>query len=782
VIATLALGFGLNTAVFSLVDGVMLRPLPYPEPERLVSLWESTTGADGDASCAATLLFWREHSRAFQQIAAYSSYAPNLTGVDEPMTLRGCQVSANMFRLLGAEAVVGRTFSDSDDRSGAESKAVLGYGFWRRVFAGDSGVIGKSIVIGGSVHTVIGVMPADFRLVLPGIAPHGEIEVLTPLTFTAEDAQNRTYHYLGAVGRLAPGVSLEQGNEELRILQGRLNQTSPEANNHFQSALAVPVKKQLVQGLTMTFALALGAAACVLVIACANVINLMLSDWVGRRKEIAIREALGAGRWRLAREFLTGSLLLALMGGIVGAVFSICVVSLFGSLSPIDLPRIEDTGLSWRVAVFSFGLCQLAGVSNGGMVLWVGRRRELAGILAENGQRAFGGGGATGSRARALLVISQMALATLLTIAATLLVQDLYKLRTVEPGFRADDLLIASVPQDPSRYSRRLAAAFYSRLLERLQTLPQVEHAEVSSGFLFTGNMRGTNIEFDQKPPGFVKDLTVVFQIVSPGYFQALRIPIVEGRSFDSSDDERMRKVIINEAMARRLWPGESPIGRRIKIYAANSEWYEIVAIVGSTRSRGLGFRIAGEIYLNYRQSPSTDLAVVMRSSSDRTLLANALRRIVLELDPDQPVAGIKTMNETLWNSLAEPRFYSTLFAFFSILALFLSVLGTYGVIAYSVASRTHEMGIRLAMGANAGRLLRLVMGHGMKIVLIGVMSGLAAAIGLMRFLSSLLYGVTAYDPWVFAAVTFILLVVALVACYIPARRVLRVDPISVLR
>ncbi|HSR70189.1 MAG TPA: ABC transporter permease [Acidobacteriota bacterium] len=788
IVITLALGIGITAAVFNLVDSVLLQPLPFPEPERLVMLTETAgeSPPDHDAVSSAAFLFWRDHTRAFEAVAAYDSYSPNLTGIDRPQTVQAVAVSPHIFDLLGRSPQLGRGFSQEDGRPGAERVAVISYGLWQSVWGGRREVLEKTIALDGEQYSVVGVMPADFRFMLPGISLERQPALWTPISWSAEDAANRNYYFLNVIARLKPQVELEQAQEDLRSAFLRFDETVPDpVADARRQAHVLEAKEQLldIENLDATFAVAVTAALCVLLIACTNVVSLLLSRAVKRRKEIAIRRALGAAKSGIAAPFLSESLLLAFLSGLLGLLLVRWCVQFLLSISPMRIPRGDEIGLDWSVALFVMGLSLAVGLVNGAIALSSGASSDLRSQLADGSRRGGGEGGVAGRRLRAGLVAAQIALAVLLSIGAALLTQSFFALRLTDPGFLSEHVVTALILLPSDRYPPpQRGTPFFSRLLERLRQRPGVVAAGASNAPPLSGIKRGTSLELEGEYRG-EEEPWAAYRVSSPGFFKAMGIPLIGGRALLESDEEESEPVaVISRSMAQAYWPNGDPLGKRVKIRAAGDQWHRIVGVVGDTLHRGLNAGPTPEVYVSYRQRKTTFLGIAVRSQSDPQQMAEALRSEVLAIDPDQPIYSIESMSEIVSQSVAAPRFRTLLMGSFSLLALFLALLGIYGILSYSVASRTHEMGVRMALGADGRRLRRLVVGQGMRTALAGVVVGLVAAALLANLLASLLYQVGAHDLRTFLLVPSALLLAAFVACYIPARRATRVDPLRALR
>lgn len=782
-VLTLALGLGATISVFELINTVTLRPLPYSEPDQLFTLWESQDGTDRESLAPAEFAYWRARSKSLEKMAAYTYWLPSLTGVERPEALLAARVSAELFHLLDVEPFLGRVFSSEEDDPGGERVAVLGHGVWQRAFGSDRKVVGRQVRLGGEKYTIIGVMPSGFQFPLQEELPGQRVGLWVPLRLDSEELNNRADHYLDVVARLASGISPERADAEMRELSQRFEGEHPDPQSHHPMVL-VPLQERLVGHLRPAFQILLGAVACVLLVACANVVNLLLVRVVGREKEIAIRAAVGATRLRLARSFVIESLLLATLGGVSGLLLAHWGLSLFVALNPASIPRIREISVDIRVLAFTLAISVLAGLVSGLTVVLTGGKPNLQESLKEGGFTTWGRGIA-GKGIRSLLVVAEVALAVLLTVGAALLIQSYIRLQAVDPGFTTDNVLTCWIFHSDAKYQDpHRVVAFYRELLPRLESLPGVRSAGAVNSLPLTDSnlISGIELEGAQGRDGSNRSVAA-FRVVSPDYFETLRIPLVRGRYFSAGDDSRNPEVvIINQAMARRLWPGQDPLGKRLKLDAANPAWRQIVGVVGSVHFAGPSREPGAEVYVPQAQNPLQQVSLVVRTAGDPKDLIRAVRSEVLAIDRDQPIFDVRTMKELMAGSLAEPRFRTALVTLFSVLAFFLAILGIYGVLSYSVGQRTHEIGVRVALGAGAPEVLRMILGQGMRLTLVGVLLGLAGAFALTRVLSSLLFGVAAGDLATFAGVSLSVIAAAVVACFIPARRATRVDPLLALR
>jgi putative ABC transport system permease protein len=779
-VVTLALGIGANSAIFSLVNAVVLRPLPFRDPDALVRLIPRDLSGEGDTFSPLNYRDIRDGSRSFSDLVALNAVTYNLTDTGEPERLSGGNVTANFFSMLGARAQIGRLFQKGDDEAAAARTVVLSDGFWHRRFGGDPSVVGRTIVLDGDVYTVIGVAPASFDY-----PEHAEL--WTPLVFDATmlNPLNRSMVYLEVIGRLQPGVSLDAARMELATIMHRLDQEYP-AYNTGLTAFPRPLHQQIVGDVRTKLLVLFGAVGFVLLIACANVASLLLSRAATRESEIAIRTALGASRRRLVRQLLTESVVLASLGAGVGLLLASWAVALFVKFGPRDIPRLDQVHLDGTVVAFTVLVAIVTGVVFGLAPALAIARPDIERSLREGGR---GGQMRPGSqRARTMLVVSELALALMLLIGAGLLIKSFYNLERVEPGFRPDHLLTFGLSLPEKKYANDTTQrAVTAALLERLRQVPGVRSAAEISFLPLTGANFTINFDVQGRPrrvPGEEQDAEI--RSVSPEYFSTMGIPLVKGRTFTPEDrDDTPQVALINREFARLYFPGENPIGRRIDLgwgYNGVRQGGVVVGVVGDVKQSGLDHDVVPEFYMPFAQRPMSVVNVVLRTASDPEALATAARAAVREVDPELPLYRVRAMQEIVGASVAQPRFYTMLLVVFAGVALALAAVGTYGVISYGVVQRSHEIGIRLALGAQPADVQRLVVGQGARLAAGGLAIGIGAALLLGRVMSSLLFGVSASDPLTFVAVAIVLGGVALLASWIPARRASRLDPVRTLR
>jgi predicted permease len=780
-VLTLALGIGANTAIFSLVNGILLRPLPYSHPEKLIGV----TGYYPKGALSAL----HERSRTMDIAGYVEGYQFNLTGLGEPVRLNGTLVSADLFSVLGANVALGRTFHAGEDLTGQNSFVILSQSLWQQRFASDPNIIGHSIHLEGVQREIVGVMPRDFRF------PSQQSDVWIPLDM---DSRNTSTYWAGdfmpVVGRLRPGATAQQAATEIRLLQSQLPALfpwpMPKAWN--ANVSVVSLQSGLVGDVRLPLLILLVAVVLVLLIACANVANLTLSRASVRAKEIAIRTSMGAARHRIVRQLITETVLMATVGGLLGLFFAGIGLSLLKSALPASTPRLSDVTIDWRVLLFSAVLVIFTGIFSGIAPAFQSSRVELTESLKT------GGRGATlssGRRVRSALVIGELALAVLLVSGAGLLIRSLWALSHVNPGFHSDNVLTARVTPNESFCSEPgRCFSFYHDLLAGVRSLPGVSDAAFVNTLPLDGRVkkRSANVE-DHLPTNEKLEPLFWLNAVSPGYFSTLRISLLRGREFTEADTAgNPRTAIISAETARRFWPNQDAVGKHLR-FLGQQDWCTIIGVASDVRGYDLRHDIPdfmdGIIYVPYGPgvtledgSVPAEMTLVLRSASAMPQLEQSIRRLASSLNPEAPVSEVRAMPEILSGAASAPRSITSLFAAFAALALILGVIGIYGVISFFVGQRTREIGIRLALGAQRRDVLKLVVNEGVSLTFAGIVLGLVAALALSRFLGSLLYGVSAADPLNLAAVVAIFAFVALAACYIPARRAMRVDPLVALR
>ena len=778
-VLALALGIGANSAIFTVVNAVLLRPLPYKDPERLMTVWEdaSKVGFPHNTPSPANFIDWRDQNQLFEGMAALHRQTFNLTGVGEPERIDGRRVSANLFGLLGVDPQFGRVFLADEDQPNSNRVVILSDRLWRRRFAADKTIVGKTLSLNGQPHTVVGVMPPRFEF------PTREDELFVPMAFASEEASRRGSHYLEIIGRIKPGVTREQAQAEMNTIAARLEQQYPETNSNI-GATVISLHEDLVGDIKPALLMLLGAVGFVLLVACANVANLLLARAAVRQKEIAVRMALGASRWRLVRQFLTESVLLGTLGGVFGLALSYVSLILLRSFIPENFSQASAITIDARVLGFTLLVSIVTGLIFG--LAPAIQRSEFNEVLKDGGRE--GVAGSRGNRMRGLLVIGEVAVSLLLLIGAGLLINSFIRLRKLDPGFQTNHVLTMGMVLPQSKYpDRTKRAGFYNEVLRRVQSVPGVKSAGVVNWIplVFQGDSVGISIE-GQPDPVRSERPNAATRVINPNYFSAMGMRLLKGRNFDSRDQSTTAAVsVISESMAKRFWPNQDPLGKRFTPGDSSrpDQWIEVIGVVNDVRQFELTAEPKPQMYLTYEQVGFfAPRYLVVNTDIEPSSMAASVRQAVWEVDKDQPVSNVATMEEVLSESIGRQRFSMLLLAIFAGVALVLAAVGIYGVMSYSVAQRTHEIGIRMALGAQTGTVLRLAVGYGLKLVLIGVSIGLVAAFALTRIMSTLLFGVKPTDPMTFAVISVILIAVALLASYIPARRATKVDPVIALR
>jgi putative ABC transport system permease protein len=783
-VLTLAIGIGANTAIFSVADALLLRPLPYAQPDRLVLIFATQRLNKERQGPLSWLRFQQvnEQSRSFTAVAAFTTEAFTLTGRGDPEQFRGARVSWNFFDILGVQPALGRTFTPEEDKPGGDQVALISHALWARRFGSDPGAMGTHITLDSKEYTIAGVLPADFRFDFFGT----ECDIVTPRVYDLNIATPQQVQagagFLNYVARLRPGVSLGRAQAEMDALSARYRAAFPR-NPDSDPGLIVQVgnlRDEMVSSVRPAVLILFGAVSVVLLIACANVASLLLSRALGRRREIAVRTAIGAPRFSLVRQLLTESLLLALAGGALGALLSAWGTRLIAALAQGSLPRAQDIRTDGSVLLFTAAVSVIAGVLFGLAPALQISRPDLISVLRSEGRSATSG--RSRSRMRNLLVVSQVALSMLLLIGAGLLIRNFVQLRAASPGFDSHGLLTMNISLPPARYDKSHQVLFFDDLLRRVRGVAGVRSAAVDSALPLNASRFSPALPEGQPLVPLAERPLFAIHTMTAGYVETMRLPLESGRAFTERDGEHDPKVIlVNEAAARRYWPGLNAVGKHILV-GRMPQPIEIVGVLSDVRNINLAADPQPEIYLPYAQLPTTSMNLVVRTAGDPRLFVNAIRSQVFEADRGQPVTAIRTMDEVLEAGAAQPRFTTALLGGLSLTALILAIVGIYGVIAYSVGERVQEMGIRMALGARRGDILRLVLRQGLMLAAIGIAIGLGAALALTHLLSSLLYRVSVTDPLTFAAGAALFTAVALAASYIPARRATRVDPVVALR
>jgi putative ABC transport system permease protein len=785
-ILTLALGIGANTAIFSVVNAVLLEPLPYKDADNLVTVWENNRRRSPDQRNVvnpANFMDWKEQNTVFSELAAFIDVTAILTNDGEPEELPAQLATPNLFGLLGVEAIRGRAFNADDGKPDAPRVVVLSYGLWQRRFGGDPAIIGRKLILNGNDRTVIGVMPVGFQWHIRQNSLSGRVaELWTPYLITNE-MRVRRGRFLSAVARLKPGVTVAQAKAEMTGLGARLEQQFNDFNANW-GVNVVPLRTQFVGEIRLALWILLGAVAFVLLIACANVANLLLARASARQKEIAVRAALGASRGTLVRQLLTESVLLSLLGGAAGLVLAWWGTEALVRLSPPELADLQAVKLSAPVLLFTFGVAMLTGIIFGLVPAFEAARVELNETLKEGGKHP--GGASRSHRLRNVFVVAEVALALVLLIGAGLLIRSFARLQAVDPGFNADNLLTMRVSLPGRKYdNEQKRLAFFRQATERMQSLPGVESVGAISFLPFAGPGAGTGVEIEGRPllPAGQR-LTTGVLVTDMNYFRTMQLPLQRGRLFTEQEATEMRHVVvINEAFARKHFPNEEPLGKRVTIHMKDdNQPCEIIGIVADSKFTTLDSTVEPMSYWPHPELAYSGMTLVLRGKSDAASLTSAAREVIRAMDADQPVSDVRTMESLLARSVSRARFNTLLLAVFAFVALLLAAVGIYGVMSYVVVQRTHELGIRMALGAKQSDVLKLVLRQGMKFALLGVAIGLGAAFGLTRLLATLLFGVTATDPLTFVGIALLLAGIALLACYLPARRATKVDPMIALR
>ncbi|HWS52486.1 MAG TPA: ABC transporter permease [Pyrinomonadaceae bacterium] len=777
-VVTLALGIGANSTIFSFANGVLLRPLPYRQPERLVML-DETAPKRGTLSMGVSFpnfLDWRAQNRVFEEIAAYQPGSYALVGGGEPEQIRGARVSAGLFEVLGVAPVTGRTILSEEDRPGGETVVILGHGLWERRFGADPRVVGRSVSLNNRPHTVVGVMPPGFRF--PEVA-----DLWVPLALDTQ-RWTRTDHGLSAVARLKDGVTLEQAQAEMGAVARRIEEQNP-VTNEGMGVTVTDLRAGLVGDYRQSLLILLGVVGFVLLIACVNVANLLLARASTRRKEISIRAALGASRRRIFRQLITESLVLSALGGALGLALAVWGLKLLLASVPVEFPFWMQFGLDGRVVGFTAVVTLLTGALFGAAPALQASKVDLNETLKEGGRSAAAGAGQ--GRLRSLLVVVEVALSLVLLVGAGLMMRSFLRLQQVDVGLDPRGVLTMGVSLPSAKYPEpEKQSAFFAQLVERLGRLPGVREAGAVSNLPLSGSRWGRSLTVEGRPVvGVGQAPSINHCVVTPGYFRAMGIPLLAGRDLAETDSKDAPKVtVIDERLAREYWPGESALGKRVRFGPpeANEPWHTVVGVVGEVRHERMDAATRMSVYLPYRQIPLRGMTLAARAEGDPLGLAAAAREQVRALDPDQPVTSVRTMEEVISRAVWQPRLHAILFGVFAAVALALATVGIYGVMSYAVTQRTHEIGVRVALGARPRDILRMVVRQGLALTLVGVAVGAAAAFALTRVMASLLFEVSAADPATFAANVVLLTLVSLLACYVPARRATRVDPITALR
>ncbi|MEP6706297.1 MAG: ABC transporter permease [Pyrinomonadaceae bacterium] len=783
----LALGIGANTAIFSVVNAVLLRPLPFPNSEQLMMVWETdnTRGQTRGSSSYLNFADLRDQNHVFEHTAAFHGNDFILTGKGESARLQGAVVSADLFPLLGIAPMIGRGFLPDEDKPGDTGRVViLSQELFQKRFNSNAGVLNQPMVLDGKTYTIVGVMPRAFQFPIQ----NEPVELWTTFAVEREGkepiTEERGAHYLQVISRLKPGVSKEQAQAEMTSISSRLEQQYPDKNLH-KGTRVEPALEALVGDVRPALLILLGAVALVLLIACANVANLLLARAMTRHKEMAIRSALGASRMRVVRQLLTESVMLSLAGGALGLILAVWWSDLLVTLGKDEIPRALQVGLDWRVLAFTLVVSILTGIIFGLAPALHSSKTELTETLKEGGRGS--GEGARRNRVRGVLLVTELAIAVVLLVGAGLLIQSLWRLRQVSPGFNPQNVLTFTVGIPEVKYPTAKQAQFYHDLSARLGSLPGVKSVSTILPLPLSGDAFRLSFETEGRPIAKGDLPGADFFAISNGYFKTMGIPLLKGRVFSERDGKEAPAVIIvNQAFARKFFPGEDPIGKHIKPGISTDEskpaMREIVGVVADVKNRNLSSEWRPGFFVPQDQIPFNQVTVLIKTDNDPHSLITAAQNEVTSMDREVPIYNVKTMEDYLAASVAAPRFNTTLLGIFASVALVLTIVGLYGVMSYSVAQRTNEIGIRMALGAQTRDVLRLIVSQGFKLVILGLAIGLLGAFALTRVMASLLFGVTTKDPVTFAVVAMVLGFTTLLACYIPARRAARIDPMEALR
>ena len=789
-VLTLALGIGANTAIFSVVNFVLLRPLEYANPDQLVMVWERNTkkGWNESPTSFADFVDFRDNAKSVE-LVAFTDTNFNLTGGDQPERVAGLRVSANLFSLLGVNPARGRWFAPGEDKPGAGHVLILSYGLWQRSFGGNSNLVNQTVQLNGQSYTVVGVMPPTFKFPPAFSATTTSEELISnadlwvPLT-TDDVPLIRNIRNLKMIGRLKAGVAPQQAQAEINSIASRLAREYPDVNAGLESVV-IPLHEQIVGDVREALLILLGAVVLVLLIACANIANLLLSKATARHKEIAIRTALGANRGRLLRQLLTESTLLGLLGGVFGFLVAYAGSKTLVSFGSFSIPQLTDFSFDMKVPLFALVVSLLTSLIFGLAPAIDASNPNLNEALKEGGRSSSGG--ATRARLRNALVITEVALAVVLVTASGLMLRSFVRLQGTSSGLNPHNLITLELELPDVRYhAAQQQTLFQQQLLQRVGSLPGVQNAATVDNLPFSGNAFNTSFTIEGRPTGPTTETPrAYYRVISPDYFPAIGIELHKGNQFTDRDTaEQPGVAIVNETAAQRYWPGVDPLGKRIKRGRPESKnpWLTVIGIVSGSRQLSLKEGSQPEIYVPYLQNPGLTFTLVARTASDPRSLTGALRKEVLSADREIPAVNIKLMEELISNSVAKERFYVLLLAVFAVLALILAAVGVYGVMSYSVTLRTRDIGIRMALGARPVDIFKHIVGQALLLGLIGLGVGIVLAIASTRVMSSLLYGINATDPLTLAITSLVLLAVALLASYLPARRATRVDPLVTLR
>lgn len=778
--ATLVLGIGASTAIFSVINGVLLRPLPYKDVEQIVTVWQNNTarGTERDGVSPPNFLDYKERSQVFEAMAALRPYGLDYAGEGEPETFQSWLVTEGFFQILGVRALHGRTFVPEEYQPGSEGVVVMSHGLWRRRFGSDPSVVGRKLVLDRKPYTVVGIMPPEFHFT-------DKREMIAPAVFSESEKRRRSATYLNVIARLKPGATFRQAEAEMNNIAARLAQEYPQANRGVGVTL-LSLTEQVIGQVRPALRVLFGAVGFVLLISCANVANLLFVRGAQRGREFAVRAALGAARGRLIRQLLTENIILALLSGVGGLLLAHWGIKLILALSPGNLPRVDQVGLDSGVLTFALSVSLLTALIFGLLPLLHFSSPNLQETLKEGGRSATAG--QARHRLRNLLVVGEVALALVLLVGAGLLLRSFVRLLQVDPGFKTDNVLMLQAHVQDFYPTSQQQVAYFEQVLERLAALPGVKAAGAASAPPFVGE---GSIEIDgafaiegQPPPAPGEEPTAYQTVVTADYFSALGISLSRGRLFNRTDGQQGAPVVlINETMARQYWPGNDPVGRRITLNWANQPFKpEIIGVVGDVRHDGLDSAPRPEVFMHLPQAPFGSMTFVVKTDADAVAVLPSVKREIWTVNRNQPFYKVRTAKQLVSDSLGERRFSLFLLGLFAAAALTLATTGIYGLISFSTIQRTHEIGVRIALGAQPRGILKMIIGEGLLLALVGVGVGLIGAFALTRFLSTMLFGVTATDPLTYASISTLLILTALLASYLPARRATKVDPTEALR
>jgi predicted permease len=784
-VLTLALGVGANTAIFSVIDAVLLKSLPYPDPNRIVLVWgvEKVESNRRSQVSATDVMDWKRLNSVFEDVATYGNWYPTLTGRGAARRVPAMLVGDGYFGILRAKPILGRTFLAEENIDGKDNEVILSYGFWKHDLGGDPNVIGRSLVLSGRPHTIVGVLPSSFRSLPLSLLMGPPAQIYRPVGENY-DIKMRSARHLRAIARLKPGVSVDQAQADMNVIASRLEKQYPADNSNY-GVNVVPMKEDIVGGLRTALLTLFAAVGFVLFIACANVANLLLARSPLRRREVALRAALGAGPGRLLRQFFTESVLLAVIGGAAGILLAMFGTGWIGQIGQRVFPALNGVEVNLPALGFTLVVTLLTGVLFGIAPARRAARLNISGALNEGGRGSMSTGSAW---LRDALVVSETALALVLVVGAGLMIRSVVRLFDLNPGFSPDHLLTMNLSLPDAKYPRPdNRIAFFRTMIEKIESLPGVEAAGTTSVLPLGGDFDGRAIQIFDHPRPRGQEYSVDYYAVTPGYFRAMKIPLREGRFFTDGDGENSDPVVIvSETLARTIWPGEDPIGKRIRapgeVPLEQEPWSTVIGVVGDVKQWALDRPGTMQLYGPEWQVAFGSATLVVRSEIGPGALSSSVVNVIHSLDPEEAAFDVRTMDQIISDSIALRRLAMDLLASFAVMALVLALVGIYGVISYSVSQRTSEIGIRMALGAQPREVVGLVLRHGALLALVGVGMGVIVSLALTRLMASLLFGVGAYDPTTFSFVAILILVVALLACYVPARRAMRVDPVIALR